>query len=91
MDKVIEAAKEIRRDIDNLPEVQEYYHLKELYENDEELKRLREEIARLASLHKEEERKSLLKIYNSHPLVNNYNQAKEEVMRILNEVKNNIE
>lgn len=91
MDKVIEQAKLVREEIDQQEAVKEYYRLKELYENDEELKRLREEIARLASLHKEEERKSLLKIYNSHPLVSNYNQAKEEVMTLLNEVKNEIE
>ena len=55
MDKIIEEAKALRKDIDSLPEVQEYYRLKTLMENDEELKRLRLEIARLAKEGKTEE------------------------------------
>ena len=88
MDEILTKAKEIREEVDNLPQVKEYYRLKELYENDDELKRLRGEIARLASEGKNNERKALLEIYNSHPLVNNYNQAKEEVIILLNEIKN---
>lgn len=87
MDKIIEKAKSLREDIDNLPEVKEYYRLKTLYENDKELEMMRREIARLKAEGKEEERKNLLKIYDSHPLVNNFNQAKEEVEHILLAVK----
>lgn len=88
MDEILTKAKEIRQEVDNLPQVKEYYRLKELYENDDELKRLRGEIAKLASEGKNKERKALLEIYNSHPLVSNYNQAKEEVIILLNEIKN---
>ena len=91
MDKIIKTAKEIRQEIDNEEVIKEYYRLKELYEKDEELKRLRSEISRLASLHKEEEKNALLELYNNHPLVNNYNQAKEEAMNLLREVKNIID
>ena len=91
MDKVIEQAKELRKDIDSLPEVKEYYRLKELMENDEELAMLRKEIARLKVEGKEEERNNLLKIYNSHPLVNNYEAAQEEVKSILLAIKNIIQ
>ncbi len=87
MDKIIEEAKSLRSDIDSLPEIQEYYHLKELMEKDEELSRLRKEIARLAKEGKTEERKNLLEIYNSHPLVNNYNIAMEEAKSILRTIK----
>ena len=87
MDKIIEEAKSLRSDIDSLPEIQEYYRLKELMEKDEELSRLRKEIARLAKEGKTEERKNLLEIYNSHPLVNNYNIAMEEAKSILRAVK----
>ena len=41
MDKILEEAKSLRKDIDSLPEIQEYYRLKTLMENDEELRRLR--------------------------------------------------
>ena len=91
MDKLLEASKELRQDIDNLPEVQEYYRLKTIYENDEELKKMRTEIARLKSLGKEEERNNLLNIYNSHPLVVNYEASKEEVENLLRQIKNIIQ
>ena len=87
MDKILEEAKSLRKDIDSLPEIQEYYRLKTLMENDEELKRLRLEIARLAKEGKTEERKNLLAIYNANPLVNNYNIAMEEAKSILRAVK----
>ena len=88
MDEILTKAKEIREEVDNLPQVKEYYRLKKLYENDDELKRLRGEIARIAREGKNKQRKALLEIYNSHPLVSNYNQAKEEVIILLNEIKN---
>ena len=87
MDKIIEEAKSLRNDIDSLPEIQEYYRLRDLMENDKELSRLRIEIARLANEGKLEERKNLLEIYNSHPLVNNYNIAMEEAKSILRTIK----
>lgn len=91
MDKIIEEAKSLREDIDSLPEIKEYYRLKELYENDQTLKEMRRDIARLKSEGKEEERNNLLQIYNSHPLVNNYEMAKEEAECILLVIKNIIQ
>lgn len=87
MDKIIEEAKSLRKDIDSLPEIQEYYRLRNLMENDKGLSRLRIEIARLANEGKLEERKNLLEIYNSHPLVNNYSIAMEEAKSILRTIK----
>ena len=87
MDEIIEAAKQIREDIDSLPIVQEYYRLKDLYENDKELEELRRESARLTNEGKEEEKKNLLHIYENHPLVNNYNIAKEQVQELLLSIK----
>ena len=87
MDKIIEEAKSLRNDIDSLPEIKEYYRLRDLMENDKELSRLRIEIARLTNEGKLEERKNLLEIYNSHPLVNNYNIAMEEAKSILRTIK----
>ena len=87
MDKIIEEAKSLRNDIDSLPEIKEYYRLRDLMENDKELSRLRIEIARLTNEGKLEERKNLLEIYNSHPLVNNYSIAMEEAKSILRTIK----
>lgn len=91
MDKIVQDAKKLREEIDNLPMVQEYYHLKSLYEADEELANMRREIARLKNEGKEEERKNLLEIYNNHPLVNNYELAKQEVESLLIVIKNIID
>ena len=91
MDKIVQDAKKLREEIDNLPTVQEYYHLKSLYEADEELANMRREIARLKNDGKEEERKNLLEIYNNHPLVNNYELAKQEVESLLLVIKNIID
>ena len=91
MNKIIEEAKSLREDIDSLPEIKEYYRLKELYENDQTLKQMRRDIARLKNEGKEEERNNLLQIYNSHPLVNNYEMVKEEAERILLVIKNIIQ
>ena len=88
MDKIIELAKEVRKEINELPEIKEYLKLKNLFEKDKELAEMRQNIARLASEHKEIERQNLLEIYNSHPLVNNYNLAKEEAYKTLSEIKN---
>ena len=91
MDDVILKAKSLRKDIDSLPSVKEYYRVKNLYENDKELKAMRKEIARLKNEGKEEERKNLLDVYNKHPLVNNYEVAKQEVISILSVIKNIID
>ena len=91
MDKVIEEAKKLREGIDNLPEVQEYYRLKKLIEDDKELSQMRKEIARLKSLGKEEERNNLIKVYENNPLVNNFYIAKQEVQSILVTIKNIID
>ena len=90
MDKIIELVKEIRNEINELPEIKEYLKLKALLESDKELAEMRQNIARLASEHKESERKNLLEIYNSHPLVNNFNIVKEEAYKILLEIKNEL-
>lgn len=87
MDKVIEKAKELSKEIQNTPEVKEYLRLKELFESDQELATMRQDIARLASENKLIERDNLLKIYNSHPLVSNYEAAKESVNQLLNTIK----
>lgn len=83
MDEVIEKAKKLKVEIDNLPEMKEYLRLKKLLENDAELANMRSEIARLENEGKKKEKENLLNIYNSHPLVNNYLLAKEEITTIL--------
>ena len=88
MDKVLEKAIEISNEIKNMPEMQEYLRLKSLIEHDKSLKELRDNIAILTAENKLEERDNLLKIYNSNPLVNNYEIARENALQILRMIKN---
>ena len=91
MDKVIETAEKLKQSLLELPEFKEYLNLKDLYEKDESLKQMRLDIARLKKEGKEEERNNLIAIYNNHPLVNNYNIAKEEVKEILQTIKDMVQ
>ena len=91
MDKIVQEAKSLREEIDSLSSVKEYYRLKSLYEADEELAEMRKEIARLKKEGKEEERKNLLAVYQNHPLVNNYEAAKQEAESLLLVIKNIIQ
>ena len=86
-DEVIKKAEEVRKALEELLEVKEYLKLKELLENDESLKQMRLDIARLKAENKLEERDNLLKVYHSNPLVNNFYLAKEEVEAILKNVQ----
>ena len=86
MDEVVELAKTLKQEIDKLPEMQEYLRLKTLLEKDEELATMRGEIARLQNEGKTKEKENLLAIYNSHPLVNNFYIAKEEVTNLLSSI-----
>lgn len=86
MDKIIELAKELKTELNNLPLFQEYQRVKQLIDNSEEIEGLKKEIA-LAKLHHEDERhKQLLDEYNSHPLIVNYESLKIEVYNYLKQI-----
>ena len=87
MNEIDRALKELKNALDNEPLIQEYLTLKEAIEKDIELANMRSDIARLTSEGKLEERDALLEVYNSHPLVVNFNQTKEEVVSLLKEIK----
>ena len=87
MNKTDEALEKLANELYALPEVQEYLVLKENLEKDEELREMRIEIARLTNEGKKEEHDNLLKVYNSHPLVVNYQVAREELYNLLNQIK----
>lgn len=91
MDEIIKLTDELRQSLMNLSEIKEFIKLKELYENNQELAEMRLNIARLTKDGKDVEKKNLLDIYNSHPLVVNYNATKEEAYLILETIKNIID
>ena len=84
----IEQAKIVKSKLDEHEVTKEYVRLKNLFENDEELKRMRRDIARLASEGKEKEADNLRDLYNKHPLVNNYYEAKEEYQHLVSTICN---
>ena len=88
MNKTDEALVKLASELNALPEVQEFLKLKDGLEKDKELKEMRLEIARLTNEGKIEEHDNLLKVYNSHPLVMNYQTAREEVFNLLSQIKN---
>ena len=86
-DELEQKLQSLKTELDNSPVIQEYLSLKEVLENNEELKKMRDEIARLTNENKLEERDALLAIYNAHPIVINYEQAREEIVNLLCQIK----
>lgn len=88
MNNVEEALNQLSNELNKCPEIVEFLRLKECFEKDEDLKIMRQEIARLTNEGKIKERDNLIEIYNSHPLVSNYQLAREEVISLLTQIKN---
>ena len=91
MDKVLEKAKELRLAIEETPEFQEYIKNKELLENNKDVIELKHNIANLKAKGKIEEAKNLEKLYNEHPLVNNFEMSKEALYELLKTIQNIIQ
>lgn len=87
MDKVLEKAKELRVSIEETSEYQEYLKNKELLEKNEDVIELKHNIANLRAKGKLEEAKNLEKLYNTHPLVNNYEASKDALYQLLKTIK----
>lgn len=86
-DLIKQDCDELYKELINEPEVQEFLRYKKLLKENEEIKKLKTDIAKLASEQKFEERDNLIAIYNSNPLVINYNNALENVKEILSTIK----
>lgn len=87
MDKVLEKAKELRLAIEETGEYQEYIKNKELLEKSGDVIELKHNIANLRAKGKLEEAKNLEKLYNNHPLVNNYEASKEALYQLLKTIE----
>lgn len=77
--------KELSHILLQLNEVQEFLKLKSIIENDPSLISLRDKISKCGQ--NKETKNILIKEYNSHPLVVNFNSSKEEVSSILREIQ----
>lgn len=86
-DLIKQECNELLKELLDEPEVQEFLEYKKLLKDSQEIKDLKQKIAKLSSENKIEERNNLLQIYNSNPLVINYNNALENVKEILLNIK----
>ena len=87
MDKVLEKAIKLRVEIEKTPEYLEYIKNKELLENNKDVHELKQNIANLKAQEKLEEAKNLEKLYNEHPLVNNFEVSKEALYELLKTIQ----
>lgn len=87
MDRIDEVLNELSKEILSKEEVKEFLKNKELLENNKELQGLRKQIAILTNENNLDKRDELIKVYNSNPLVINYQNSREEVIEILNSIK----
>jgi cell fate (sporulation/competence/biofilm development) regulator YlbF (YheA/YmcA/DUF963 family) len=87
MDKVLDKAKELRLAIEDTPEYKEYMLNKELLEKSEDVLELKENIANLKAKGKLVEAKNLEALYNTHPVVNNYEASKEALYNLLKTIE----
>jgi cell fate (sporulation/competence/biofilm development) regulator YlbF (YheA/YmcA/DUF963 family) len=87
MDKVLEKAKELRLAIEETSEFQEYIQNKEMLEKSEDVIELKHNIANLRAKGKYTEASNLEKLYNAHPIVNNYEASKEALYQLLKTIE----
>lgn len=84
---ILNKASLLREEIEKEEIVKEYLRVKKIFEDNEELKKIREEIAKLYAQNKIKEHKALKEQYENIPLVQNYYSLKEEVISLFNQIK----
>lgn len=88
MDKVLELAEELKKELDALPLFIEYKRVKNDLENNPEIQELKKEIVRAKNENRLQDHKELLARYNSHPLYLNFVRLDDEVSEYLKEIVN---
>lgn len=88
MDKILELTKELKSLIEETELVKEFRRIEHLYKTNEELLKLSSDIVRAEKNKDEELKQKLTKEFNSHPLVVNYMNLKQDVFDYLKEITN---
>lgn len=91
MNKIDESIQNLKTALNNDELIKQYLALKEAIENSNELKELKDNILSLNKANKINEMKVMKEVYDSHPLIVNFNALKEDVMELLNEIKDELE
>ena len=90
MSKIEKLSSALKGKLYDTEEFKQYFYLKQLIENDEQLAKMRKEIA-LAKKRNDSNYPKLLAQYQSHPLVNNFLVLKEEIKDTLQQIKTILE
>ena len=88
MDNSLEIAEQIKGKILELPEAKEYLRLKNIIENDEEIKSLQEKIISLRKDKKTKEVKVLTDKLNSMPIIINFEAVRDQLADTLKVISN---
>ena len=88
MDKIIELTKELKGLIEDTELVKEFRRVEHLYKNNSELLSLSSQIEEADKSNDNVLKQSLVKEFNSHPLVINYMNLKQDVFDYLKEITN---
>ena len=86
MNNSIEIAKELKKELDQLPLFIEYKRVKSLVESNLEIKELKASIAKAKAAHNEILHSELLAKYNNHPLIVNLNSLEIELASYLKQI-----
>ncbi len=81
MDEILKKAQELKKELYQKEEFKEYFRLKKLYDESEEIKSILIQLKKCKV--NSEEYNALLEQHNSYPLVVNLKKAEEEVEEIL--------
>ena len=87
MDKVIDKTIELHDKIQKEPLFEEYFRLKSLFENDDQLAEYRRAIAKAKAGNDTKTYDKLKRLYDNNPLVVNYYNYLDEVKEYLEEIK----
>ncbi len=86
MNKIIEEAINLRQALMEDERVQEYFRLKKLFEESEDLINMRKKLALYKEEGREVEYSNLKELYEHHPIVINFYNSKEEVKDLINDI-----
>jgi cell fate (sporulation/competence/biofilm development) regulator YlbF (YheA/YmcA/DUF963 family) len=86
MNKIIDSAKELREELLKDELIKEYLRVKQIFENDEEIKDIRFKLVLFKNENKLDEYQKMKEIYDSHPIVRNFFILKEEVSELIKDI-----
>ncbi|MGM9873787.1 MAG: hypothetical protein ACI31G_02555 [Bacilli bacterium] len=91
MNKIKKLTLKLKEQIYEEPLVKEYFRLKQLIENDEQISLLKKQIAKSKKEKNDIEYNRLMELYNDNPLIKNFSSVENEVYALLNQIKESLD